>query len=156
MGEQQSVCQRGKSQLLATGDCTGTAKQLPIISAAMWGLQKPHIRSLTPSDEAQAIPLFLHYFTVEDSSSGHAVMSFMPSLIPTADHDALSAAVASVGYALLANITKSRDRSIMARRKYGVAMQIVRNTLGRTAPEETCRVLRVVVLLGFFEVCIPD
>jgi hypothetical protein len=153
MGVQQSVHRRREPQLLHTRDRISDAKHLHISHAAFLKHQTPLIRGLTPSDQEQVIPLFLHYFTVEDSISGHAVMSFMPPIIPTADHDALAAAVASIGYALLSNITKSREKLIMARKNYGIAMQIVCDTLGRTTSEETCRVLRVVLLLGFFEVC---
>jgi hypothetical protein len=153
LGVQQSVHRERASQSLATNS---DGKHSRASYAAFWALQRPQIRVISPSDQEQVVPLFLHYFAVEDSSSGHAVMSFMPPKIPTADDDALSATIASIGYALLSNITRSEDKLIMARKKYGDAMRIICDTLEKTTLEESCRVMRVVLLLAFFEASRPD
>src|ERR1700712_4949497 len=139
-GVQQHVHHEGESQSLLIRDPNADGNCSQISYATFWNLQKRPMRTISPSDQEKVVPLFLHYFDVEDSLSGHAVMSFMPPTIPTADDDALTCAIASVGYALLSNLTKSKDKLIMARKMYGDAMRIVCDTLAKTTSEETCRV----------------
>ena len=122
-------------------------------SATVAAAGRPHlIRSISTSANELAIPLFFHYFTVEDTASGHALLSCLPQTISTAEDDALSAAVLSVGYSILANITNSPDKLVMARQKYGLAVRLTYKALHTSVPSETCQIVRTIVLLALFEV----
>jgi hypothetical protein len=112
-------------------------------------------RTILPSAREVVIPLFFHYFAVEDTMSGHAILSCLPQTIPTVKNDidnALSAAILSVGYALLANITNTPDQLVMARREYGVAVRTTCDVIQKCAPSNTCEIVRVILLLALFEV----
>jgi hypothetical protein len=114
---------------------------------------RPHLyRFISQPDRELAIPLFFYYFSVEDATSGHALLSCLPQAISTAEDDVLHAAVLSAGYSILANITKSSKRLLLARREYGTAVRLIHNALEKSVPSETCQIVRIILLLAFFEV----
>jgi hypothetical protein len=139
------------------GYCLETTIFTPIGSAKTLAPYMPRPnRCISPVARELVIPLFFHYFTVEDTISGHALIDCLPQTISTTEDDALSAAVSAVGYSLLANMTNSLENLNIARKKYGQAIRIVNNSLQSTVPSETCQVVRVVILLALFEVSSCD
>jgi Zn(2)-Cys(6) binuclear cluster domain-containing protein len=113
----------------------------------------PHLVRSIPPSESELIPsLFFQYFDVEDAASGHALASCMPQTLTMAKDDALSMAVSSVGYALLSTMTNSSDMLIVARKKYGIAIHLICDMLQNSVASETCWVIRVILILAFFEV----
>jgi hypothetical protein len=114
------------------------------------GLQLTH--SISPAVADLAAPLFLDYFAVEDTSSGHALISCLPERISSAEDSYLSAAISSVGYAILFNFKKSPDMLIKARRKYTTAVHLTRKALQNPTESDKYQLLLVVLLLALFEV----
>jgi hypothetical protein len=120
-------------------------------------LMTPHLVRSISTPESQLIPsLFFQYCAVEDTASGYALTSCLPLMVSTAEDDALSAAVSSVGYALLSRMTNSSEKLIMARQKYGTAVRTTCNILRHSVASETCWVIRVILVLALFEVGGPD
>jgi hypothetical protein len=132
---------------------------MSVDSSTVQAYHTPHlIRSISPSVRELVAPLFFHYFDVEEATSGHALISCLPQTISeTEDDAALSAAISSVGYALLSNFTNSSDNLIMARKNYGIAVRLTSNTLQTSIPtSETCRNIRIILILAIFEVSSRD
>jgi hypothetical protein len=125
-------------------------------SAKLSMTRRPHLlRFISPPDRELVIPLFFYYFSVEDTTSGHALLSCLPQTISMAEDDALHAAILSVGYSILANITNSSHKLLLARREYGTAVRLTHDALETSVPSETCQIVRIIVLLAFFEVRSP-
>jgi hypothetical protein len=105
--------------------------------------------------ESELIPyLFFQYCAVEDTASGYALPTFLAPMVLPAQDDALSAAVSSVGYALLHRMTNSPEKLIVARQKYGTAVRLTCSILQTSVSSETCWVIRVIIILALFEVLI--
>jgi hypothetical protein len=149
------VYHRAAAQLLTT-DENVKAQKLPDLTrvdpVTDYTSHTPLVRSIDTPDSVLAPALFFRYFTVEDTASGHALTSFLPQMGLTAEDDMLSAAVSSVGYALLSRMANSSDKLIMARQKYGIAVRITCNILQTSVAAETCWVIRVILILALFEV----
>jgi len=115
-----------------------------------------HLARSIATPERELIPfLFFQYCAVDDTASGYALTSFLAPMVLPAEDDALSAAVSSVGYALLFRMTNSPEKLIIARQKYGTAIRITCNILQSSVASETCWVIRVIIILALFEVGIP-
>ena len=110
------------------------------------------VGSILPPVGDLVTTLFFDYFAVEDITFGHAMISCLPHKIQITEDDALSAAVLSVGYALLFNVTKSSRNLSIGNQKYGEAVRLTRISLPNSARSETCRIVRVILQLAIFEV----
>jgi hypothetical protein len=107
-----------------------------------------------PIPEEDLVPsIFFKYFEVDDPASGHGLLSCLPARLSGTEEGALTQAILSVGYVLLARLTKSSDKLKVARQKYGEAVRLTCNALQTTVARETCGVMRVILILAFFEVC---
>ena len=153
---EQKAYFRAASQLLAKSE-DKKDQTLPEFmqfgSVTAWSHHTPHLVRSIPISESGLIPsLFFQYFDVEDTASGHSLASCLPQTISDAEDDALSVAVSSVGYALLSNISKSSNKLAMARQKYGIAVRLTCNIMQTYVAPETCWVVRVILILAFFEV----
>lgn len=157
---EQRAYLRAAAQLLEKNDDKKGQKLAKLVRAGSiiaTVCHTPHLVRSLPTPESELVPsLFFQYFDVEDTASGHALASCLPQTISTADDDALSVAVSSVGYALLSNITKSSDKLIMARQKYGIAVRLTCNVIQTCVASETCWAVRVILILAFFEVSCRD
>jgi hypothetical protein len=150
------VARSATAKLLHTDD-NQADRDKPIFTRVDYtGLPNCHrshlTRSITPSERELVAPLFFHYFDVEDTTSGHAIISCLPKTISTAEDDVLSAAISSVGYALLSNLRNSPNVLIVARQKYAIAVRLTRNALKSSVKTETGYIVLVVLLLAIFEV----
>jgi hypothetical protein len=153
---EQRVYDISDAQLFASDDIV-KGQKLPVFMHATLvtgsASDTPHLaRSIATPDNQLAPSLFFHYFSVEDTDSGHALTSCLPEMISQAEDDALSAAVSSVGYALLSKMPHSSDKLIMARKKYGLAVRNTCSILQTYVASETCWVIRVILILALFEV----
>jgi hypothetical protein len=151
---EQRVYRRAAAQVLAKDD-DRKGQKLPALMHVV--CHTPHLVRSISTPESELIPsLFFQYFDVEDTASGHTLASCLPQTISTAEDDALSVAVSSVGYALLSNMTNSPDKLIMARQKYGIAVRLTCNILHTSVASETCWAIRVILILAIFEVSCRD
>jgi hypothetical protein len=157
---EQKFCQRPHDQLFSANENKSSREMADLrgvdSAKAFVACGSPLFRPITPSTGELVVPLFFHYFTVEDTASGYGLLSCLPQRISMAKDDALSAAVLSVGYSLFANITNSPDNLVMARRNYGIAVRLTSDALEKCTPSETCEITRVILLLAFFEVRYRD
>lgn len=121
--------------------------------AAAITARESHIHRSIPTLDSNLVPCIFHqYFQVEDIAFGHALRSCLPENIFSNEQNALSMAVASIGYALLSNLTKSPEKLFTARRKYGIAVRWTFVTVQNGKRTETCAVILVIFILALFEV----
>jgi hypothetical protein len=112
----------------------------------------PLLRSLSTPDKEAVVSLFHNYFSIKDSTYGQVFVSWLPKMIPSGDDDPFSAAFWSAGHGLLFGITKCPQQLAVAREKYCRAIYLTRNTLQNSDPSKTSWILRIIMLLGLFEV----
>ena len=153
---ERRVYSRATAQL-STADDNGKNQKRPALmhvgTLTTCASRTAHLVRSIPTPQRDLVPcLFFQYFTVEDKASGHSLASCLPQTIQTAENDALSAAVSSVGYALLSSMTNSSDKLIVARQKYGIAVRITSDILQSSVAKETCWIIRVILILALFEV----
>ncbi|KAF2670780.1 hypothetical protein BT63DRAFT_201125 [Microthyrium microscopicum] len=109
------------------------------------------LHSISPTATELVLPLFFNYFTVDDTASGHSLLSFLPPKLSTAPDDPLSAAVLAVGYSILANVTRSPDRLNLARQQYATAVRTTCTAIEKSSPPQSCEVVRVILMLALYE-----
>lgn len=141
---------RDGGQSLISGNSTTPNTQFPSHSGPNL------IRAISFPTEELIIPFFLDYFAADRNELSQYIMSRLNRTLGGAEDRVLSAAVTSVGYAVLSNIQNSPHDRIVARQRYGTAVRLTTLTLQGSIPCDTNSLLAAIILLSTFEVSIQN
>lgn len=124
------------------------------VPKAPFGMKPPPLRILNSSLEELATPFFFNYFF--GPGGGPMSRLLIPSLSRAAStkiqDDPMSAAVAAVGSATLANMHNSQQELMRARGMYGTAVQLTSEAVQQGSGFSPFNLLLTVLLLSYFEV----
>ncbi|KAM5475410.1 hypothetical protein MauCBS54593_001098 [Microsporum audouinii] len=131
-------------------DSTDSNSSASLISLRSSNTPEEISRSLSMNLNQQAICFFLHNYVIPSTPTSGRV-GYMHSL-QTASSEAVTACMASVGMATLANINYSADLRIAAREQYAHALSLTNAMLRDPIKAKQPEALDTVMLLGMFEV----
>jgi hypothetical protein len=109
-------------------------------------------RNITPCIKDRATTFFLSQYVLEETEMARGYFQDLPTLCNQPGTDGrVSVSIYAVGLAGLANITRSADLIIKARRQYICALRLTNAAL--KSPEESIKdsTLAAIMLLGMFE-----
>jgi hypothetical protein len=109
-------------------------------------------RIICPGKEELVISLVFRYFSLEGTNLSRLFRPCLSSRLKSAEAKALSAAVLSMGHAMLSNIKTSPEYLVIARRKYGEAVYRTRIAIQDPASLSMSNMLVLLFLLAMFEV----
>jgi hypothetical protein len=118
------------------------------------GIQETYAipRNICLQTEELVMSFVFQYFSLEDTSPSRLFRSCLSPKLHSAEANGLSAAVSSIGHAMLSNIRTSPEDLIIARQKYGEAISLTNIAIQDPASLSMSNMLVLIFLLAMFEV----